>query len=93
MAKVEFHFDFGSPNAYLAHLVVPEIEQRTGVEVRIRAGPAGRRLQADQQPLAGEKLAGIKNKLEYEQLETQRFIRQPRHHALHVRIRSSRSTR
>jgi 2-hydroxychromene-2-carboxylate isomerase len=28
---VEFHFDFGSPNAYLAHLVVPEIERRTGV--------------------------------------------------------------
>ena len=30
MPKVEFHFDFGSPNAYLAHLVIPEIEQRTG---------------------------------------------------------------
>ena len=29
MPKVEFHFDFGSPNAYLAHLVIPEIEQRT----------------------------------------------------------------
>jgi len=30
--KVEFHFDFGSPNAYLAELVLPEIEKRTGVE-------------------------------------------------------------
>ncbi len=30
MTKVEFHFDFGSPNAYLAHRVIPEIEQRTG---------------------------------------------------------------
>ena len=30
MAKVEFHFDFGSPNAYLAHIVIPEVEQRTG---------------------------------------------------------------
>ena len=29
MPNVEFHFDFGSPNAYLAHLVIPEIEQRT----------------------------------------------------------------
>ena len=28
--KVEFHFDFGSPNAYLAHKVIPAIEQRTG---------------------------------------------------------------
>jgi 2-hydroxychromene-2-carboxylate isomerase len=25
MPKVEFHFDFGSPNAYLAHLVIPDI--------------------------------------------------------------------
>ncbi|TMA38874.1 MAG: 2-hydroxychromene-2-carboxylate isomerase, partial [Deltaproteobacteria bacterium] len=32
MVKVEFHFDFGSPNAYLSHLVIPEIERRTGVE-------------------------------------------------------------
>src|SRR5947208_303429 len=31
MVKVEFHFDFGSPNAYLSHLVIPEIERRTGV--------------------------------------------------------------
>jgi len=28
--KVEFHFDFGSPNAYLSHLVIPQIEKRTG---------------------------------------------------------------
>jgi len=32
MPKVEFYFDFGSPNAYLAHLVIPEIEQRTGAK-------------------------------------------------------------
>src|SRR5438874_2401519 len=32
MVRVEFHLDFGSPNAYLAHLVIPEIERRTGVE-------------------------------------------------------------
>ena len=29
--SVEFHFDFGSPNAYLAHLVIPAIEKRSGV--------------------------------------------------------------
>ena len=29
--KVEFMFDFGSPNAYLAEKVIPEIERRTGV--------------------------------------------------------------
>src|SRR5262249_6630043 len=31
MKTVEFHFDFGSPNAYLSHKVIPAIEQRTGV--------------------------------------------------------------
>ena len=32
MVTVEFHFDFGSPNAYLSHLVLPGIEKRTGVK-------------------------------------------------------------
>ena len=31
MKQVEFLFDFGSPNAYFAHQVIPEIEKRTGV--------------------------------------------------------------
>jgi len=30
--KVEFMFDFGSPNAYLAELIIPHIERRTGVK-------------------------------------------------------------
>ena len=75
MAKVEFHFDFGSPNAYLAHLIVPEIEQRTGVEfeyVPILLGGVFK-LTNNRSPV--EKLAGIKNRLEYEQLEMRRFIR------------------
>ena len=32
MAEVEFLFDFGSPNAYLAEFVIPSIERRTGVK-------------------------------------------------------------
>jgi 2-hydroxychromene-2-carboxylate isomerase len=75
MAKVEFHFDFGSPNAYLAHLVVPEIAQRTGVEfdyVPILLGGVFK-LTNNRSPV--EKLAGIKNRLEYEQIELRRFIR------------------
>ena len=38
MQKIEFHFDFGSPNAYLAHLVIPEIEKRTGATASLRGG-------------------------------------------------------
>ena len=30
--KVEFLFDFGSPNAYLAELAIPAIERRTGLK-------------------------------------------------------------
>ncbi|MCY4364088.1 MAG: 2-hydroxychromene-2-carboxylate isomerase, partial [Gammaproteobacteria bacterium] len=31
--KAEFLFDFGSPNAYIAHTRIPGIESRTGVTV------------------------------------------------------------
>jgi len=75
MARVEFHFDFGSPNTYLAHLVVPEIEQRTGAKfeyVPILLGGVFK-LTNNRSPV--EKMAGIKNRLQYEQLEIQRFVR------------------
>jgi 2-hydroxychromene-2-carboxylate isomerase len=78
MAKVEFHFDFGSPNAYLAHLIVPEIERRTGAKfdyVPILLGGVFK-LTNNQSP--AQKMAGIKNRLQYEQLEMQRFIRRHR---------------
>lgn len=29
--RVEFHYDFGSPNAYLAHLLIAGVEQRNNV--------------------------------------------------------------
>jgi 2-hydroxychromene-2-carboxylate isomerase len=74
MASVEFHFDFGSPNAYLSHLVIPEIEQRTGatfVYVPILLGGVFK-MTNNRSP--AESMAGIRNKPEYERLETQRFI-------------------
>jgi 2-hydroxychromene-2-carboxylate isomerase len=76
MPTVEFHFDFGSPNAYLSHLVIPEIEKRQGVKfeyVPVLLGGVYK-LTGNRSP--GESLAGIKNKPEYQQIETQRFIRQ-----------------
>jgi 2-hydroxychromene-2-carboxylate isomerase len=74
MTTVEFHFDFGSPNAYLAHLVIPEIEQRTGVKfdyVPVLLGGVFK-LTGNRSP--AEAFAGIKNKPEYERLETERFL-------------------
>jgi len=75
MPKVEFHFDFGSPNAYLAHLVIPEIEQRTGAKfeyVPVLLGGVYK-LTGNRSP--AESLAGVKNKPDYERLETARFIK------------------
>jgi 2-hydroxychromene-2-carboxylate isomerase len=71
---VEFHFDFGSPNAYLSHVVIPRIEQRTGAKfayVPILLGGVFK-LTNNRSPV--ESYAGIRNKLPYERLETQRFI-------------------
>ena len=75
MAKVEFLFDFGSPNAYLAHLVIPEIEQRTKVKFDYVPILLGGVFKLTNNSSPAEKLAGIKNRLQYEHLELQRFIR------------------
>ena len=76
MPKVEFHFDFGSPNAYLSHLVIPEIERRQGVRFEYVPVLLGGVFKMTGNRSPGESLAGIKNKPQYQQLETQRFLRQ-----------------
>jgi 2-hydroxychromene-2-carboxylate isomerase len=78
MAKVEFHFDFGSPNAYLAHLVIPEIEARTGAKFEYVPILLGGVFKLTNNASPAERLAGIKNRLEYEQVEMRRFIRNHR---------------
>jgi 2-hydroxychromene-2-carboxylate isomerase len=73
--KVEFQFDFGSPNAYLAECAIGAIERRTGVKfdyVPVLLGGIYK-LTGNMSP--AESLRGVKNKPEYQALETQRFIR------------------
>ncbi|MEW6645089.1 MAG: 2-hydroxychromene-2-carboxylate isomerase [Pseudomonadota bacterium] len=72
--SVEFHFDFGSPNAYLAELVLPEIEQRTGVKFDYIPVLLGGLYKATGNMSPADSLHGIKNKPEYNALETQRFL-------------------
>ena len=72
--RVEFHFDFGSPNAYFCHKVLPAIEARTGARftyVPVLLGGVFR-LTNNQSPMVQFK--GIKNKGEYARRETERFI-------------------
>jgi len=75
MAKVEFHFDFGSPNAYLAHVVIPRIEQRTGAKFTYVPVLLGGVFKLTNNRSPAESLQGIKNKPEYEALERERFVR------------------
>jgi 2-hydroxychromene-2-carboxylate isomerase len=73
--KVEFHFDFGSPNAYLAELVLPAIEKRTGVKFEYVPVLLGGVFKATNNRSPAESLQGVKNKGEYQAIETARFIR------------------
>jgi len=77
--KIEFLFDFGSPNAYLAELVLPGIERRTGVKFEYVPVLLGGIFKATGNVSPFDSLREIKNKPEYQALETQRFIR--RHNA------------
>ena len=71
---VEFLFDFGSPNAYLSHRVVPAIEVRTGARFVYTPVLLGGifKLTNNQSPIVA--FANVKNKLDYEMLETRRFV-------------------
>ena len=70
----EFIYDFGSPNAYLSHAVIPAIEERTGVNCIYRPVLLGGVFKATNNRSPMEAFAGIENKLQYIQLETKRFL-------------------
>jgi len=76
--QVEFHFDFGSPNAYLAHRVIPGIEARTTARFRYVPVLLGGVVKATGNRSPAEAFAGIRNKPDYERLETERFVRRHR---------------
>ena len=71
---VDFIFDFASPNAYLVHKVIPEIEARTGATFNYIPCLLGGIFKAtgNQAPMIA--FGGIKNKPEYDAIEMQRFI-------------------
>jgi len=76
--KVQFLFDFGSPNAYLAERVIPDIERRTGAKFDYVPVLLGGIFKLTNNRSPAESLLGIKNKAEFMELELERFIR--RHH-------------
>jgi 2-hydroxychromene-2-carboxylate isomerase len=76
MARVDpvFYFDFASPNAYLAHRVIPAIEARTGARFSYQPVLLGGlfKLSGNQAPMTA--FAGVPLKLAYQRIEMQRFI-------------------
>ncbi|MEM6706869.1 MAG: 2-hydroxychromene-2-carboxylate isomerase, partial [Acidobacteriota bacterium] len=72
--KVQFHFDFGSPNAYLSHLVIPAIEERTGVHFEYFPILLGGVFRETNNVSPAVSLEGIRNKPEYQAIETKRFL-------------------
>ena len=75
MTDVTFYFDFGSPNAYLAHKVIPEIEKRTGAKFVYVPALLGGIFKATGNQSPAQAFAGIPLKLAYEGKETRRFVK------------------
>src|SRR5438270_12145182 len=67
-------FDFGSPNAFLSHEAIPAIEKRTGVKFEYVPILLGGIFKATNNKSPAETLAGIKNKREFQAVETERLV-------------------
>ena len=74
MATIDFIFDFGSPNAYLASQVLPAIAQRAGATVNRIPCLLGGIFKATNNASPMVAFGGVTGKLAYEGLETRRFV-------------------
>lgn len=79
-SPVQFLFDFGSPNAYLCHQVLPAIEARTHTQIDHVPILLGGLFKLSNNRSPAEAFAGIANKRAYDRLEMQRFVNR---HQLH----------
>ncbi len=73
-ATIEFIFDFGSANAYLAYRALPRILERTGARLMINPCLLGGIFKATGNSAPTVAFAAVKGKLEYEMLEIRRFV-------------------
>lgn len=71
---LEFIFDFGSPNAYLAMKALPPILERTGAALTITPALLGGIFKATGNSAPMVQYADIPAKLAYERLEMDRFV-------------------
>jgi len=73
MKTIELHYDFGSPNAYLVHKVIPAVTQSTGVQFEYVPILLGGVFKLTNNVSPAVSLNGVKNKPAYQVIETQRF--------------------
>jgi 2-hydroxychromene-2-carboxylate isomerase len=72
--KLRFLFDFGSPNAYLCHKVLPAMAARTGVAAAYVPILLGGLFKLTNNRSPAEAFADIPNKRAYDALECRRFL-------------------
>ena len=74
MPQIDFIFDFASPNGYLTHRALSGLVERTGATLNVIPCLLGGIFKAtgNQAPMIA--FGNIKNKMEYERMEFQRFI-------------------
>lgn len=70
--RVEFYFDFASPNCYLAYKALPDFFDPSLVDIKPCLLGGVFKSTGNQAPMAA--FGGVKGKLAYEMLEFQRFI-------------------
>jgi 2-hydroxychromene-2-carboxylate isomerase len=71
---IDFIYDFGSPNAYLARKVLPAIAERTGAAINLIPCLLGGIFKATNNQSPATAFGEVKGKLAYEGLETRRFV-------------------
>lgn len=73
-SQIEFLFDFASPNAYLSYHVLTDVAERQGAALTLTPVLLGGlfKLTNNQAPMVA--FGEVKGKLDYDMLETQRFI-------------------
>jgi len=78
--RIEFYFDFGSPNAYLSYRVMPSLEARLNTKVELKPALLGGIFKATGNQAPAVSLAGIPAKAAYERKQSERFITKHRLH-------------
>ena len=72
---VDFLYDFGSPNAYYSHCVIPQIEARSDLTFNYVPVLLGGIFKATNNVSPAVSMQGVLNKPKYSQIETERWLK------------------